>query len=73
MNRFLWLLAGVGLGAVVAHFVSRTPAGQRLFAPINERIDGFTHGVREGYREREAELRTAISGGSPADPAHSEQ
>lgn len=57
MKYVLWLLAGVGLGFVVAHQVNRTEAGKAFFDDINNKTTQLTDALREGYRERAEELR----------------
>ncbi|MCU1544581.1 MAG: hypothetical protein JWM50_2446 [Microbacteriaceae bacterium] len=61
MKNALLLVVGVGIGFVAAHRVSRTPTGQQFFAAVNDRADGLKAAVVDGYREREARLRAAIS------------
>jgi hypothetical protein len=61
MKNALFLVVGVGVGFLVAHQVSRTAQGERFFAAVNERALEFRGAVVDGYREREAELRTAVS------------
>jgi DNA-binding MarR family transcriptional regulator len=54
-----WLLAGVGLGFIVAHQVSRTPAGKALFETLDESTRELTGAIREGFSERSAQLRNS--------------
>lgn len=60
MNKIFWLVVGVGLGFVAAHFANRTPAGQRFFAQIDRGTREFTDAVARGYRSREAEFASTI-------------
>jgi hypothetical protein len=60
MKSFLWLLVGVALGFVVAHKVNETPAGREFFSTLDQKARGFGEAVSDGYRQREAELRSAI-------------
>ena len=46
MTKILWLIAGVGIGFVVAHQVSKTEQGEAFFADVDTKA-------------REAELRDA--------------
>lgn len=60
MKKFVWMLVGVGVGFALAHRVSKTEVGARLFADINTRAREFGDAVSDGYHQREAELRSAI-------------
>jgi hypothetical protein len=60
MKNVLWLVAGVGVGFVAAHYIARTPAGKRFFDDVNARAHDFGDAVVDGYKQREAELRAAI-------------
>lgn len=60
MKSFLWLVIGVAVGFVVAHKVNETPQGKQLFSDIDKRARDFGSAVSDGYRQREAELRSAI-------------
>jgi hypothetical protein len=66
MAKVFWLLAGVAAGFAAAHFVSRTPQGRALLDDIDERISGFGAAVVDGYRVREAELRSALDDAADA-------
>ena len=60
MKSALWLVAGVGLGFVVAHQVAQTAAGKKFFDDVNGKAHDFSDAVVDGYKQREAELRAAI-------------
>jgi hypothetical protein len=60
MKSFLWLLVGVGLGFVVAHKVNETDKGREFFSTLDQKARDFGEAVSDGYRQREAELRSAI-------------
>ncbi len=62
MKSFLWLLVGVALGFVVAHKVNETPRGREFFTTIDRKARDFGEAVSDGYRQREAEIRSAIDG-----------
>jgi hypothetical protein len=62
MKSFLWLLVGVAIGFVVAHKVNETPQGRDFFSTIDQKARDFGDAVTDGYRQREAELRSAIRG-----------
>lgn len=66
MKNILWLIVGVGVGFVAAHQISKTPEGRRFFDDVNSRAHEFSSAVVDGYKEREAELRSAIGDASDA-------
>ncbi|MES2094711.1 MAG: hypothetical protein V4531_13000 [Actinomycetota bacterium] len=68
MKSFLWLIVGVGLGFVAAHQINKTPEGKRFFEDVDSRAHEFSAAVVDGYKEREAELRSAVAGtDAPSD------
>lgn len=58
MRKLIVLLVGVGLGFVVAHLVSRTPGGARLFSQADEWVGAFGSEVAAAYRKRDAQLHS---------------
>ena len=62
MKSFLWLVVGVALGFIVAHKVNDTPEGRQFFSTLDKKARGFGAAVSDGYRQREAEIRSAIDG-----------
>jgi hypothetical protein len=62
MKSFLWLIVGVALGFVVAHKMNETPQGKQFFSSLDKKARDFGGAVSDGYRQREAELRSAIDG-----------
>jgi len=54
MRRMQWLLGGVVLGFVAAHFVNRNPEGRRFFDRVNRGLDEFGRAFAAGYREEES-------------------
>lgn len=62
MKSFLWLLVGIAIGFAVAHKVNETPKGREFFSNIDQKARDFGEAVSDGYRQREAEIRTAIQG-----------
>jgi hypothetical protein len=66
MKNILWLIVGVGLGFVAAHQINKTPEGRRFFEDVDNRAHEFSSAVVDGYKEREAELRTAVAGAGDA-------
>lgn len=63
MKNILLIVLGIGLGFAVAHQISRTEAGARLFADLNRTAKELGQAVSEGYHQREAELKAAIGEG----------
>ena len=61
MKTVFWLIVGTGLGFVVAHVVSRNPAGKKFFDGIDSRSREFAAAIVDGYRDREAELRSIVA------------
>jgi len=61
MKKILLLLVGVGLGFAVAHQFSKTPEGRQFFDDVDAKAHEFGDALVEAYREREAELRAAVS------------
>ncbi|MDN4595988.1 hypothetical protein [Leifsonia virtsii] len=62
MKSFLWLLVGVAIGFAVAHKVNETPKGREFFSTMDRKARDFGEAVTDGYRQREAEIRSAIQG-----------
>ncbi|TDN44774.1 hypothetical protein EDF64_104177 [Curtobacterium flaccumfaciens] len=58
MKQLFFVVVGVAIGFAVAHRVANTPGGARFFADVDARTKAFTGAVADGYRSREAELRT---------------
>lgn len=61
MKKALWLIVGVAAGFVIAHQVNKTPEGRRFFADVDAKSRSFRDAVVDGYRAREAELRSAVA------------
>jgi hypothetical protein len=61
VKKILWLAAGVGLGFVVAHQLSKSPKGAAFFEDVDAKAREFGASVVDGYRSREAELRAAVA------------
>lgn len=62
MKTALWFLVGVGTGFVIAHQINKTAQGRSFFNDLDVKARDFTSAVSDGYRQREAELRSAIDG-----------
>jgi hypothetical protein len=58
VKQLFFVVVGVVIGFAVAHRVANTPGGARFFADVDARTKAFTGAVADGYRSREAELRT---------------
>lgn len=54
MGKLFWLVTGVALGFVGAHFVNQTPEGRRFFARVNRGVNEFSRAFTAGY-EAEAD------------------
>jgi hypothetical protein len=61
MKNLVLLVVGVGIGFVAAHQINKTPRGKRFFAGVDSRAKEFSSAVVEGYKTREAELRSAVA------------
>jgi len=61
MKNVIWLIAGIGIGFVAAHQVSRTPQGAQFFDDVDAKAREFGSAVVDGYKAREAELRAAVA------------
>lgn len=64
MKYFASLLAGIGLGFILAHQVSRTPAGKALLETVGATTNQISEAVRTGFAERTAELRDGAASSS---------
>ncbi|MBF4608368.1 hypothetical protein [Curtobacterium sp. VKM Ac-1393] len=60
MKQLFFVAVGVVIGFAVAHQVARTPGGARFFADVNAGTKAFTGAIADGYRSRDAELRTDV-------------
>jgi hypothetical protein len=61
MKNLVLLIVGVGIGFVAAHQINKTAEGKRFFADVDSRAKEFSSAVVEGYKAREAELRSAVA------------
>ncbi|MHB1234514.1 MAG: hypothetical protein ACYCZK_02445 [Microbacteriaceae bacterium] len=61
MKSALWLIIGIFGGFVAAHQINKTPQGKQFFADLEGKVKDFGGAVADGYRAREAELRSAVS------------
>jgi hypothetical protein len=61
MGKVLLLVLGVAAGFVIAHQVSKTERGKQFFDDVDARTKDFSDALIDGYRAREADLRSAIS------------
>jgi hypothetical protein len=60
MKSFLWFVVGIVAGFAIAHQVNKSQQGKQFFDELDRKAHDFGAAVSEGYRKREAELRTAI-------------
>ncbi len=60
MKYIALLLAGIGLGFVVAHQVSRTPGGKAFLDDVDSKARQITGAVSAGFTERTLELRDGL-------------
>jgi len=61
MKNVAWLIAGIAIGFVADHQVSKTPQGKQFFDEVDTKAREFGSAVVEGYKQREAELRAAVA------------
>ena len=66
MKSILLLAVGVAAGFIVAHQVSKTPQGKQFFDDVDSKTREFGDAIVQGYRSREAELRTAVANAQDA-------
>lgn len=60
MRKLSWLIAGVALGFVTAHFVNQTPEGRKFFERVNRGAREFSDALVNGYHEAESEVEQMI-------------
>jgi hypothetical protein len=58
VKNILLLVVGVGAGFAIAHQVNKTPAGKKFFDDVETRAKEFGAALVDGYKAREAELRS---------------
>ena len=58
MKSLFLLAVGVVGGFAVAHQLNKTPSGRRFFGGLDGSLTSFRAAVVDGYRAREAELRS---------------
>lgn len=61
MKNIVLIALGVVAGAVAVHQLSKTPQGKQFFDNVDAKAQEFGSAVRDGYKAREEELRTAFS------------
>lgn len=61
MKGALLLVAGVAIGFIAAHQLSKTPQGKQFFDDVDAKAREFSSAVVDGYKTREAELRAAVA------------
>ena len=62
MKGLLLLAVGAAAGFAIAHQVAKTPEGQKFFADVDKKAKDFSEAVVQGYKAREAELKTTVDG-----------
>ncbi len=60
MKSILWFVVGVIAGFGIAHQVNRTDQGKQFLDELDRKAHDFGAAISEGYRKREAELRSAL-------------
>jgi hypothetical protein len=66
MKGLLLLVTGVGIGFLAAHQVAKTPQGKEFFDGVESKARQFGDALVDGYKQREAELRSAVSNADDA-------
>ncbi len=61
MRKLNWLVSGVVIGFVAAHFVNSTEGGRRFFGRVNRGMEEFSRAFSTGYHDAEAAGRPADS------------
>ncbi len=61
MKGVVLLIIGAAAGFVVAHQISKTPQGKQFFADVDAKAKDFGSAVVDGYKAREAELKSAVA------------
>lgn len=62
MKGVVLLVLGVALGFVAAHQLAKTPQGKQFFDDVETKARDFGEAVVDGYKAREAELRSTAGG-----------
>jgi len=61
MKGLLLLVAGIGVGFIAAHQVAKSPQGKQFFDEVDSKAREFGGALVDGYKQREAELRSAVA------------
>jgi hypothetical protein len=59
MKKFIWFLAGIGIGVAAVKQINTNPKAQVLATDVAKRAKEFGAAVSDGFREREAEIAKA--------------
>lgn len=51
MRKLTWLITGVGIGFVAAHFVNQTPEGRKFFDRLGQGARELNDAMQDGYRQ----------------------
>lgn len=60
MRKFKWLVGGIVIGFIAAHFVSQSPEGRRFFDRVNQGAREFNDALYEGYRKGDVGAAEAL-------------
>jgi hypothetical protein len=60
MKNFIWFVVGIATGFVIAHEANKTQHGKAFFSDLDAKAREFGEAISDGYRQREAELRSAL-------------
>jgi hypothetical protein len=60
MKNFIWFVVGIATGFVIAHEANKTQQGKAFFSDLDAKAREFGEAISDGYRQREAELRSAL-------------
>jgi len=61
MKSAFWLVVGISVGFIAAHQVAKTPQGKQFFEGLDLKTKEFGDAIVDGYKQREAELKSVIS------------
>ena len=62
MKNAFWLIVGILTGFVAAHLVANDARGKKFFDDVDSKAKQFTAAIVDGYKDREAELRSTVEG-----------
>lgn len=59
-----FVVGGIAIGFVAAHFVNSTEQGRQFFVRVSSRVDEVKDAVKQGYEARTEAIRAAIENGA---------